>query len=838
MSASFQITYALTSDGRDEFADMALVSLLSARLSNPSASLRVLADETSAAALQTARHSVIEVCDDLTVVVTPDGSPVFKNRWLKTQAAEFVDGDFLLLDCDTIVAGDLSSAWPLIRDVGLVANHNAPDLDRQIWREDLDFLHRMGWPTDIPFYANSGAIFFRSNPAVRNFSRRWHTLWQQGAAESGRLRDQPACNAALRETGVQVSELPQTFNCQVANVFSRPGETPFIWHFYSSQGGSFRGHYAHLLSRARRSTTSALKKSIRRAIDRKILAPDKPARHGIRFKPAIAKALDPARGRNIALLLSTEYEGIYRNGGIGTYYREISRIFRDHGWVTILLNLGSRPKGAVPDLPFLDHVFHADELGDFMELGPVNDLQLACARSCYFDTLGTKSLFFIQAISNTFPGQKIYAEFHEMSGPAYHATKARESGWLNPEVVVAVTMHSGNEWIYEANDAILSQENRNFLNTCVREEDSFRSADLAIFPSDALHGIVESYGWRTEKAVKLPYTIPRPDTAPRPRRPARRTMMIVCGGGLANRLSSLASGYWLARFFGLKPAICWQRDAHCDCPLSRLFNPPEDVEVTEVSPWDQAHRALLRESTIISHLPIQEFPCTAAANIANREHLQRLFGQGNGSVFFFDHWIPPWLAPTPALRLFERDFSLEAEIRREANSFADLHKMARRAAVHIRLTDFGPRLVDYSPAVEEAMAAHPDEPVFLCSDSKEAEKYYLQAFPRLFVREKKAFVTKLDPSAPWFDPEMPHHSNQRYNVHRSESAVIEGLHDLCQLATAGQTYTTPIANGLYSSFLRWARLWNPGLAPIPACGVQGPSDLDLLNERHFRFPPT
>lgn len=514
MPGNFQIAYALTSDGTDVFADMALVSALSARLSNPGIRLRILADEESAAALQAAQHPVLEFCDELLAAPAPGGSPVLRNRWVKTQAAEWVEGDCLLLDCDTIVAGDLSAAWSHITDVGLVANHHAPDLGGQISREDLDSLRRMGWPTDFSFYANGGALFFRPTPAARQFFRRWHHLWQQGVTDLNRLRDQPALNAVLREGVAQVAELPQAFNCQVSSVFSRPGESPAIWHFYGSQGGTSSGCYAHLLSLARQGNTAALRKSVRRAIHRRILDPSKPARHGVRFKAAIEASLEPARDRNIALLLSSEYEGIYRNGGIGTYYREISRLFRQRGWFTILLNLSPRPIGGLPPLSHLDRVFHGQDLAELLELSKANALLLSGSETSFLNLFGTRSLLFIQAVANTFPGQKIYAEFHEMCGPGYHAAKARESGWLDPNVVVAVTMHSGHEWIYEANDAILSQDNQSFLNASSREEDSFRSADLAMFPSDSLHHIVDTYGWRTRHAARLPYSIPLPERDP------------------------------------------------------------------------------------------------------------------------------------------------------------------------------------------------------------------------------------------------------------------------------------------------------------------------------------
>jgi hypothetical protein len=837
MPGRMQIAYALTSDGRDTHADMALVSMLSARLTNPGVRLRVLADADSAEALRASRHRVLEVCDELRAVATPDGSPVFKNRWIKTQAAEFVDEACLLLDCDTIVSRSLAEAWPRITDLGAVANHNAPDLQHQVWREDLEFLRRMSWPANFSFYANGGALFFRPTPAVREFFRHWHQLWRQGAAESGRLRDQPALSTALHQSRVQATELPPSFNCQTYSVFASPDDATAIWHFYGSVDQNTHGHYTRLLSLSRQESIPELRRRIRTAIDCRILGP-KPVRHGIRFKPAGAASLEAARGKKIALLLSMEFEGLYRNGGIGTYYRELSQIFHQRGWFTVLLNLSHYPTPeAMPPLPGLDCVFQVAEFEKFMELNQANRRLLECSQHSNLDRIGTQSLLFIQAVANTFPGQNIYAEFHEMCGPGYHAAKARESGWLAPDVVVGVTMHSGHEWIFEANDAILSQDSTDFLNVAAREEDSFRSADLAMFPSESLHQIVGSYGWRTEHAAKLPYSIPlsspTPSRAPRP----RRKMTIYCGGGLANRLGTLAAGYWLARFFGLKPAIWWPREPHCECPLVRLLLPPADVEVTDVSPWEAEQRKFLEPQTIVSHLPIHDLPQTSPKLLADREHLQRLMEENHRPVLYHDNWLPPWLDPAAPLRLFEREFALDEGIAREVRDFAFTHQLARRAAVHLRLTDFGVGEDHYLPAVREAIARHPDEPIFLCSDSEEAEEHYLRTFPRLFVRAKRAFVTKRAPSLPWLDPSKPFDSDQRYNVRRNEAAVIEGMHDLCLLATAADAYTVQHPNTATSSFFKFARLWNPGVGSLPdSTPSQVMSDRDLFDERHFRFP--
>lgn len=229
-----------------------------------------------------------------------------------------------------------------------------------------------------------------------------------------------------------------------------------------------------------------------------------------RFEPSAANALERARGRDIALFPATEFEGIWRNGGIGTYYRELNRVLRDHGWFTIFFNLhagGSPPPEAAGELG-LDHIFNIGGFDSFLRLDAVREQMLQSCEGDFSKLQGLKCLFLIEALAEMFPAQRIYAEFQEMGGPGYHATKAQEAGLLPRQVVVAVTMHSGVEWIYDANGALASQDNAHFLAAAVHEEHTFLSADLAMYPAESLHGIVKSYGWRTGRAVRLPYQVP------------------------------------------------------------------------------------------------------------------------------------------------------------------------------------------------------------------------------------------------------------------------------------------------------------------------------------------
>jgi hypothetical protein len=78
-------------------------------------------------------------------------------------------------------------------------------------------------------------------------------------------------------------------------------------------------------------------------------------------------------------------------------------------------------------------------------------------------------------------------------------------------------MHSGHEWVFEANEKYTDDDPARLWQLCFYERASFEAADLVFFPSHFLKNKVESFGWNTGRAVHLPYFIPIVDLDGPPR---------------------------------------------------------------------------------------------------------------------------------------------------------------------------------------------------------------------------------------------------------------------------------------------------------------------------------
>ncbi|MBN3958897.1 glycosyltransferase family 4 protein [Nostoc sp. NMS8] len=226
----------------------------------------------------------------------------------------------------------------------------------------------------------------------------------------------------------------------------------------------------------------------------------------VRFKQTIKDKLPSAVAR-IALLVTTEYEGIFRNGGIGTYYRTLSeRLAAEDFYVVLLLCQSQEKFAGESTIPAVKHIFSTSECIDVLELQPTHLAILSQLLPWeWVDYESYCALFFAQAIATTFPKAYIYIEFPEMLGLGYHTVQAKRSRILGEKCVVAVTLHSGQEWLQEAHARYTHSHPDWFWQTSYYEQYSFEQADLAFFLSHFLKEKVAKYGWKTSHAKHLPY---------------------------------------------------------------------------------------------------------------------------------------------------------------------------------------------------------------------------------------------------------------------------------------------------------------------------------------------
>lgn len=229
----------------------------------------------------------------------------------------------------------------------------------------------------------------------------------------------------------------------------------------------------------------------------------------VSFVPEFADLLQQSQITKVAILATCEYEGIFRNGGVGTHYKTLSEHLTRDGWYVILLICHTEEAyGGKSNIPAVKHIFSTGEISKFLNLQPIHQLALSVVKHDGFDRESYPCFLFTQAVSSFCSQAQVYVEFHEMAGIGYHTIQAKRSHTLGENCITAVTMHSGHEWVYEANGWYAEFYHQWFKQVCDYEQYTFENADLAFFPSYHLKSRVESYGWKTDHAKHMPYFIP------------------------------------------------------------------------------------------------------------------------------------------------------------------------------------------------------------------------------------------------------------------------------------------------------------------------------------------
>ncbi|MCL2380182.1 MAG: glycosyltransferase [Treponema sp.] len=213
-----QYLYTLTSSPNDSYYEQFLLSITSLKLKMPNADITLLCDTKTKDTLTGKRSEYEKLIAKTIIADAPALMPqVEVSRWVKTSMRRLVQGDFLFIDCDTIVTDNLSSVRQLGIILGvcldkhcLIGNHE----------KSANFIQndkQLGFCSYLSNrHFNSGVIFCADTPEAHKIFDRWHELWLFSKSKNI-VRDQPALNMAIYENLSHFSELDGTWNCQIAH---------------------------------------------------------------------------------------------------------------------------------------------------------------------------------------------------------------------------------------------------------------------------------------------------------------------------------------------------------------------------------------------------------------------------------------------------------------------------------------------------------------------------------------------------------------------------------------------------------------------------------------------
>jgi hypothetical protein len=228
--------YVLVGDDADYYLEQALLSITSLKMRMPDAFVSLLVDDKTAALLKGNRNQIHNLINEYKIIQLSNSlTKKQRSRWLKTSMRNHIEGDFLYIDCDTIIADNLDDIKDLDSHIGAVLDLHNPLNFRPITRHIIVDAKKLGFTA--PFvnnkYFNGGIMFCRDSDICHNFFDEWHKLWVYGLSKNI-YTDQPSLNQSNVNCNDVIEELDGTWNCQIEYGGLAYLQNAKIIHYFSS----------------------------------------------------------------------------------------------------------------------------------------------------------------------------------------------------------------------------------------------------------------------------------------------------------------------------------------------------------------------------------------------------------------------------------------------------------------------------------------------------------------------------------------------------------------------------------------------------------------------------
>jgi lipopolysaccharide biosynthesis glycosyltransferase len=181
-----------------------------------------MVDDITEANLTGKRSEIFKLITELkSVKIDSRFNKKARSRYLKTSMRQIIEGDFLYIDVDTIIAEDLSDIENIDIDIGAILNDHTYLSEYEKYRparlrEIKAAFKKRGFNSgfDFKIYFNGGIFLCRDCKAGHDFFNEWHRLWLH-CFELNMLNDQPSLNQANFNLGNVIKELDGIWNCQL-----------------------------------------------------------------------------------------------------------------------------------------------------------------------------------------------------------------------------------------------------------------------------------------------------------------------------------------------------------------------------------------------------------------------------------------------------------------------------------------------------------------------------------------------------------------------------------------------------------------------------------------------
>jgi hypothetical protein len=244
-----KLLYVLSTSNEDTYYESALISIFSAKSVMPNSWITLLIDDKTDLVLKKKGDQLLQYISEIIIVKFKNEiTKKVRSRLLKTNMRNHVSGDFLYIDCDTLIADSLTDIKDYDAPVAAVLdghlklnNHPVFDLfEKQNKYFDYPF-------EDIERYYSSGVIYSKDCTEAKDFFSRWHENYKIGL-QNGISQDQPSFSKTNYDSNDIIKEISGEWNCQI-RLGGKYLKNLKILHFWSKRNMpiSYLGSKEYLL---------------------------------------------------------------------------------------------------------------------------------------------------------------------------------------------------------------------------------------------------------------------------------------------------------------------------------------------------------------------------------------------------------------------------------------------------------------------------------------------------------------------------------------------------------------------------------------------------------------
>lgn len=210
-----KLLYVVASDNNDVYLEQAHISIFSAKYYMPDCFITLLVDDTTDRNMDEHRRKILKNVDEYLVTPLPEETSAHvRSRLLKCGAREYVKGDFLYIDADTIITKPLYEIDMVTASVAATRDSHCEFSQNPYRKMDIGFGNTLGFPLENESTIfNGGVLYAKDDETAHRFYKMWLEEWKIGK-DKGVKMDQPALAKTNYQLGHIIKQIDDTWNCE------------------------------------------------------------------------------------------------------------------------------------------------------------------------------------------------------------------------------------------------------------------------------------------------------------------------------------------------------------------------------------------------------------------------------------------------------------------------------------------------------------------------------------------------------------------------------------------------------------------------------------------------